>query len=162
MLNNIINNNTIIFGTGNTAPWNSPNVEQKIFRTKFSAHGGRRRHKNGSFGTEFFRRIRPERPRSPEIPKKRKTWNPTGVIPPFITVIIPWFSKIKNPKNWAKLRLQGEVRDGIGTVWKVTVKRRVSKGRNWPPTAKKLEITTTTDFFPTFFPQKLLPLILLL
>ena len=33
----------------------------------------RRRHKNGSFGTEIFRRIRHERSRSPEIPKKRKT-----------------------------------------------------------------------------------------
>ena len=63
----------LILWSGKTAPWNSPNFEQKIFRTKFAGHGGRRRHKNGSFGTEFFRRIRPEKSRSPEIPKKQKT-----------------------------------------------------------------------------------------
>ena len=44
---------------------------------------------------------------------------------------------------------------------------RVSKGRKgrvggWPPTAKKTKITTTTYFFPTFFPQEILLLILLL
>ena len=31
---------------------------------------------------------------------------------------------------------------------------RVSKGRNWPPTAKKTRITTTTVVFPTFSPKK--------
>ena len=53
-------------------------VEQKIFRTKFSGHGGRRRHRNGAFGTENFRRIRQNRSWSSEIPKKRKTWKPKG------------------------------------------------------------------------------------
>ena len=44
-----------------------------------------------------------------------------------------------------KSGLQCSVRDDIWTVWKVTAKRRVWKGRNWPPTAKKTKNTTTTD-----------------
>ena len=52
-----------------------------------------------------------------------------------------WYSK-----NEPKLGLQGEVRDGMWTVWKVTAKRRVWKCQNWPPTAQKLKIPiTTTD-----------------
>ena len=49
----------------------------------------RRRHENGAFGIEIFRRIRHERSRSPEIPKDGKPENQRGAIPPFIIVMIP-------------------------------------------------------------------------
>ena len=43
-----------IFRTGKTAPWNSPKSWVNILRTTVAALGGRRRHGNGGFGTDFF------------------------------------------------------------------------------------------------------------
>ena len=63
----------ILDGTGKTsktAPWNWPKSWAKILRTTFAAQGSRRRHENGAFGTEIFRRIRQEGSRSPNPPPK--------------------------------------------------------------------------------------------
>ena len=48
-------------------------LSKKSCVPNFRDAGGRRRHENGAFGTEIFRRIRQERSRSPKIPPKRKT-----------------------------------------------------------------------------------------
>ena len=50
-----------------TAPWNSSKSWVNILRTTVAEWGWTRRHENGAFGTEIFRRIRQEGSRSPKI-----------------------------------------------------------------------------------------------
>ena len=67
----------ILDGTGKTsktAPWNWPKSWAKILRTTVAAGVGTRRHENGAFGTEIFRRIRLGRSWGTEMAKKRKNW----------------------------------------------------------------------------------------
>ena len=52
-----------------TAPWNSSKSWVKFLRTTVTEWGWTRRHENGAFGTEIFRRIRQEGSRSPKIPQ---------------------------------------------------------------------------------------------
>ena len=126
------------------------------FRPKMNAEK-ELRSENGAFDTETtrfptLREVRSARKR----PKIGKCWKNCRCVVCIDTK--RW--NFGWSKNLSKLRLQSSVRDGIGTVWKVTTKRRVWDRRNWPATAKKLKITTTTDFFPTFFPKKILLIIL--
>ena len=72
IFNNIINTTTIIFGTEKTAPWNSPNVEQKILRTKFSGHGAGDATKTGRSVLKFSGESARHGPGARKSPKKEK------------------------------------------------------------------------------------------
>ena len=58
--------------TGKTATWNWAKSWVKNFRTTVAREAGARRHENGGFGTDFFRRIRERGRGGAKSPKKCK------------------------------------------------------------------------------------------